>query len=185
MYFKKRQSSEPGGTLKSTLPLIPGLSALRNGVLGAVPIPAWRHSEGCSFANWIPGVCEGSWGSLNLWTPVLLRVCREWINVLYYGNSEWNPYPLELRHILIQGISCWSRYWLNPEKEPLGTVHTQGQRSWDWQRKLREQSNKKQWNSMRCLWKTTSFSSRRVGWCLEQNLLSFYRNTMEPILYYK
>ena len=78
IYFRKRQSSELSSSVELSLRvsnLLVGLvlgTPLRNGDLGAVPNPAWGHWDGCLFASWTPGVYEGSWGSLNLWEPVLV-----------------------------------------------------------------------------------------------------------------
>ena len=79
MYFRKRQSSEFSDSVEPTVrvsSLLVGLvlrTALRNGVLGAEPVPVWRHADGCLFASWTPGVYEGSWGSLNLRDPVFSK----------------------------------------------------------------------------------------------------------------
>ena len=56
MYFRKRQSSELSGSVELSLRVLNLLvellgTALRNGVLGAVPIVAWRHSDGCLSAS--------------------------------------------------------------------------------------------------------------------------------------
>ena len=71
IYFRKRQSSELSGSIARVSSLLVRELVSRNGVLGALPIPACQHSGGALSASWTPGVYKGSWGSLNLRDPDL------------------------------------------------------------------------------------------------------------------
>ena len=116
MYFRKRQSSELSGSVELSLRVLNLLvellgTALRNGVLGAVPTVAWRHSDGCLSASWTPGVYEGSWGSLNLRDPVFNKGV---IGVKQYEAGK-KPYQSGLQRILSQENEWWTRCWRGPQ----------------------------------------------------------------------